>query len=100
MGKTAQNLEKALQDGMEVSSDKFLYFNSFVVSVTPHDVLIVLQHNNQPISVLNTSHVIAKTLVKKLESLLETFEEASDSRIPTLDEIQEKIEGRKNANSK
>ena len=91
------DFEKLIQDGFGLSPEKKIYFNGFVVSMTPHDVILVLQNNNQPVAFLNTSHIIAKTLASKLQGIITGFENEAEMTIPTLDEIQEKLLRKSNA---
>lgn len=94
------DLDRIIHDGLELPPEKKIYFNGFVVSVTAPDVFIVLQQNNKPVAFLNTSHIIAKTLISQLQVLLEKFEKDTEIPIQTLDDIQKKIQSKENANSK
>jgi hypothetical protein len=84
-------LQSQLQAGFELPAEKKMYFNGFTLAVTPSDVVIVLQQNNQPVALLNTSYVIAKTLVIKLGDLLKNFEEKTEQPILTLDQINSAV---------
>jgi hypothetical protein len=94
---TNQDFENVLQSGLGLPPDRKIYFNGFLISVTPHDVTIVLQNNNQPVVFLNTSHIIAKTLVEKLQELIKNFENDTDTHVSTLDEIEKNILRKRNA---
>ncbi len=80
-----------LQRGLELPPEKKLYFNGYTISMTPPDFIIVLQHNDQPVAFLNTSHTVAKTLAKTILNFIEDFEGKLDQPILTLDEIAEKL---------
>lgn len=65
------------------------YFNGFTNGVGNSDIIIVLQSNNKPVAVLNTSFTIAKTLVKKLSESIKTIEETSGNTIMTTEDLDE-----------
>jgi uncharacterized protein (DUF1499 family) len=90
---------KMLQDGLNLSSDKKIYFNGFTLSITPSDVIIVLQRDNQVVTFLNTTHIIAKTLMVKLQSALEGFENDTEFHIPNLDNIVEILKKKQDADT-
>jgi hypothetical protein len=92
-----QDFEKAIQEGLNLPPERKIYFNGFVVSTTITDVVIVLQNNNQPVILLNTSHMIGKTLVAKLQQTLRSFEKGSGTHIVTLDKFEKKIQRKSNA---
>jgi len=82
-----------LQAGVELPAERKFYFNGFTVATSATDVVIVLLQNGQPVALLNTPHVTAKTFVVKLGDLLKKFEENSGQRIPTMDEINSAVSG-------
>lgn len=63
------------------------YFNGFSNGIGNSDIVIVLQLNNTPIAVLNTSYTIAKTLSKKLDEMIQNLETASGNSIMTTDDV-------------
>jgi hypothetical protein len=63
------------------------YFNGFILGLGGVDVSFVLKLNNEPILNLNLSYSLAKTLVEKLGDLLATYEESTQQRIMTTDQI-------------
>lgn len=75
------DFEKKIQAGLTLSEEKQIYFNGFSVTVSQPDVLIVLQRNNEPVVVLNTSHKTAKTMVELLSRILESFENNTEQSI-------------------
>ncbi len=76
-----------LQVGAELPPEKRYYFNGFTVAMSPMDCAIVLLHQDRPIAFLNTSHMVAKTLVAALDTLIKDFEEKSGQQILKLDEL-------------
>src|SRR4030067_760756 len=78
-----------LHSASELPLEKKLYFNGFTVALSPIDCSIVLQHNDQTIALISTSHSIAKTLVSQLDSLLSDFEHKTGNVILKLDEIND-----------
>jgi hypothetical protein len=63
------------------------YFNGFTNGVGNSDIVIVLQSNNKPIALLNTSFTIAKTLVKKLNESIQLIEKSSGNVIMTTEDL-------------
>jgi hypothetical protein len=86
------NFETLLQEGLNLPEEKQIYFNGFVVSLSPTDAIIVLQKNNKPIASLNVSHSLAKTLVGQLGGIIENFERETNIKIPTLEQVAEAIQ--------
>ena len=87
MTENPNEFSKIVEQAQNLPDERQFYFNGFSIQVAPPDVTIILHNNNKPIAHLNTSHVIAKTLVKLLGSLLNDFEKKTDYIIPTLDEL-------------
>src|SRR5689334_2592891 len=79
--------EALLQEALDLPDEKKIYFNGFIVSMSPTDAVIVLQNNNKPIAYLNTTHTIAKTLANQLNGIIKNFEKDTKRKIPTLDQI-------------
>jgi hypothetical protein len=77
------------QIGAELPPESKFYFNGFYLVMSPMDCSIVLLHNNRPIGMLNTTHVIAKTLSYALDGLIKDFEDKTKQHIMKLDEISE-----------
>jgi len=77
-----------------------IYFNGFIVSSGSADVTVVLQRNNRPVAILNTSYTVAKTLITNLGNLIANFENVTEKPIMTTSEIDEKIKGTQNDDNK
>jgi hypothetical protein len=86
------SFETLLQEGLNLPDEKQIYFNGFVVSMTPTDAVILLQRNNKPILSLNLSHTLAKTLATQLLGVIQSFEKETKLDIPTLDRVNEAIQ--------
>jgi len=85
------DVQKQLQAGLELPLEKQLYFNGFATAVGAADVVIVLQRNGEPILTLNTSLVIAKELVTKLQGLIHGYEDKTNQKVMSLDEFSASI---------
>jgi len=66
-----------------------IYFNGFVSTIGPGDVLIVLEQNNKPVATINTSYTVAKTMVAKLNGLINSLEVKTGNKIMTTDHIDQ-----------
>jgi hypothetical protein len=64
-----------------------LYANGFTIGFSNADAHIVLQLFGRPIAVWNLSYTLAKTLAKQLTQLIATWEQATQHRIATTDEV-------------
>lgn len=64
-----------------------IYANGFICARSNSDVMIVLQLNGQPLTVLNLSFTSAKTFAKNLSGVIEQIEQTMDHKIMTIDEI-------------
>jgi len=87
MPEQAEIFQAQLQAGLELPADKKFYFNGYTIAMSPSDILIVLLFNNQPVATLNTSSIIAKTLMKSIEGLITDYEKRTGQRVLTLDEV-------------
>jgi hypothetical protein len=91
----SEAVQKQRLDIPEIPPEKRFYFNGFSVTVTAADCLIILLHNDQPVGLLNTTHVVAKTFVEHFGRLIENFENKSGQTIYKLDELMEKLSEKK-----
>lgn len=80
-----------LQIGLDLPPEQKLYFNGYTISISPHDFLIILQRNNEPVFTLNTSHTIAKTLGVTIQAMINDFERKTDQTILTLNEVSMRL---------
>jgi len=67
------------------------YFNSFVNSLTNTDGIILLEHNQKPIVVLNASFSTIKSLATKLTELVKQLEDITERDIMTGDFIADQM---------
>ena len=85
---TETNLvQQQFERAMELPNDRRLYCNGFTIAIAAPDIAIILLYNNQPIAIVNTSHVTAKSFGVTLAKLLTVFEEQTKQDILTIDEI-------------
>ena len=80
-----QNIQERISKALEADIPQ-IYFNTSVHVINTNDVMIVLERNQKPVAILNTSWGQAKALVEKLNGLLQGFERAS-MPIKTAEEI-------------
>jgi hypothetical protein len=68
-----------------------IYANGFANFLNNADVGLVLQVNGRPKAVVNMSYTLAKTLYKKLGSMIQQFEKESDHEIMDTDFISKTL---------
>lgn len=83
------------QISAELPLESKFYFNGFTVGISPMDCSIVLMRNNQPIALLNTTHVIARAMSSGLEGLIKDFEDKTGQHVMKLDELKQLLENDK-----
>ena len=81
---TVELLQKAVE-----SDVPRIYANGFGIGVGNADVVVVLQLNGVPVSVLNLSYTLAKTLAQKLGTVISEFEQNAAQNLLTTDRIDE-----------
>lgn len=97
----AVEVEKRLSRLISLPSEKKVYFNGMVVSMSASDVMIGLETNGEPAILLNTSFSVAKALVQLLGVTIDKFEKDTEYEIPTLKEVEEKLgKAKENAKAK
>lgn len=64
-----------------------IYTNGFVIFPSSADVSLILEQPSGPVAVIYMSHILAKTLVKKLGASLLQFEETLDQDFLTTDDL-------------
>lgn len=64
-----------------------IYANGFVFVQSSADVGLILEQSNGPVAVIYMSHILAKTLVKKLGASLLQFEETLGQDFLTTDDL-------------
>ncbi len=67
------------------------YANAFLNAMGIGDISILCKNNNQPILLLNVSYTVAKTLVEKLNELIQALEDKTGNEIMTTDFILDKL---------
>ena len=85
------DIDKRLNRLMTLPSEKKVYFNGLVVSITASDVIIGLELNGQPELLLNTSVPVAKALIQILRNSISKFEKVIEFDYPPLKELEEKV---------
>ncbi|WP_439555139.1 hypothetical protein [Dyadobacter sp.] len=75
-----------------VSSEEIpkIYANGFICARSNSDVMLVLQLNGQPSTVVNLSFTSAKTLAKNLQGIVDQIESLMGQQVMTIDEINSK----------
>jgi hypothetical protein len=71
------------------------YFNGFQLGLSNADLWTLFLLDNQPIFKANMSYTVAKTLMVKLQSMVETLEKATGREIMTTDDAGRGLEGNK-----
>jgi len=64
-----------------------LYFNGFICGISPSDLSLVLQQNNNPIGVVFGSHQAMRALSVRLKEALDAIELQAKIKITASDEI-------------
>ena len=86
------NQEQSMIEIIESGELNSIYFNAFGIGVSKNDILILLKRNGKAEAVLNASHITAKSLVSSLDEALRGFEDKTNQKIPTSDEIEKLME--------
>lgn len=81
-----QKIQERVSEALKADIPQ-IYFNTSVHVLNISDVMIILERNQKPVAILNTSWSQAKSLVEKLNELLQGFERAGVP-IKTHDEIK------------
>lgn len=85
----AKQLEAATKD----TSLEKIYFNGFIVGIGTGDIMITLEKNGLPITVLNVSYTVAKSLAEKMTEIIQNLEKKTGNTIMTTDDIHSKVFG-------
>lgn len=81
--------------GEAASSPGFVrhsYFNGFEISTSLSDMGLILMVDGQPFSRLSFSFTTAKTLALQLSGALAAFEQATDHKVMSMDEVQKGLD--------
>jgi len=81
-----QQLQQRIENALEADIPE-IYFNSSVQMLSLNDVMIVLERSSKPVAVLHASWSQVKSLVEKLNALLQGVERALGAPIRTQEEI-------------
>jgi len=68
-----------------------IYVNGFFIGTTNADITLITQQNGRPVAALNMSFEIAKTLVKKLGSVVQDLEKSIGTEFLTTDDFDEAV---------
>ena len=92
MDSEKNNQEQSMIEIIESGELNSIYFNAFGIGVSKNDILILLKRNGKPEAVLNASHITAKALVNSLDQALKKFEDDTNQKILTSDELEKLME--------
>ena len=70
-----------------------VYFNGFQLGLSNADAWLMFMLDNQPFLKANMSYTVAKTLVGKLQTMIDTLEESTGRKIMTTDDAGEGLSG-------
>ena len=92
MDSEKDNQEPSMIEIIKSGELNSIYFNEFGIGVSKNDILILLRRNGKAEAVINASHITAKSLVSSLDEALRRFEDKTNQKIPTSDEIEKLME--------
>ncbi len=69
-----------------------IYFNEFALGVSKNDMFILVRCNGKEEAILNLSHITAKSLAISLTEAISKFEENTNQKIMTSDEIEKMLD--------
>lgn len=92
-GKTVQ---ERINAALESDIPK-INFNGILITLGTGDIMVVLERNSQPVTVLNASYTVAKTLSVMLGNAIANLEEISGHTIMTTHEIEKFIAAKKSS---
>ncbi|MBE9200776.1 MULTISPECIES: hypothetical protein [unclassified Nodularia (in: cyanobacteria)] len=84
--------EQSMMEIIKSGELNSIYFNEFAIGVSKNDILILLRRNGKAEVVLNASHITAKSFLSSLDEALRGFEDKTNQKIPTSDEIEKLME--------
>lgn len=87
MKKDEQALKKIIEQAVQ-SDIENVYFNGFTNSIGVGDIIILLQRNGKPVKLLNVSYTVAKTLAIKLLESINFFEDKTNQKMLTTDQVE------------
>ena len=75
-----------------------VYANGFILGQTNSDIVLVLERNSRPVSILNLSFTLAKSLAVKLTQAVRELESRTQHEIMTTDMVSSAMEKKKDTN--
>lgn len=90
-----EDFSSFISQALENEDIPHIYFNGFTATISPNDMVLVLKKNNKAVAVLNTTHVMAKTMVELMGKLVAEFEDRTETVIMTNNQLQEKLDASK-----
>lgn len=84
---TTEKIQKAIAS----NEIPHLYINGFTASVGAGDVVFVLDQNGQSVATLNMSFTVGKTLVSKLNVLIQLLETKTGNKIMSIDMVDKAL---------
>ena len=92
MDSVKDDQEQSMMEIIKSGELNSIYFNEFAIGVSKNDILILLRRNGKAEVVLNASHITAKSFLSSLDEALTGFEDKTNQKIPTSDEIEKLME--------
>ena len=91
MAKEDLRVKQRIEGAIKSNEIPHLYLNGFTASVGTGDVLFVLEQNGQPVATLNMSFTLGKTLVNKLNGLIQNLETKTSNKIMTVETVEKAL---------
>ena len=91
MAEVNQELEKKFKEALANPEIQRIYANGFVSATGVGDITILLQNSGKPITILNLSYTVAKTLAIRLGALISQLEDSTGNTIMTTDDINKSL---------
>lgn len=92
METSVEEIKSKVDAAMEsLPIDRKFYFNGFSLAISPTDISILIQQNNQVVALITTSHAMAKTLMINLTNAINDLEKNIGTQILTLEEVVNRI---------
>lgn len=86
-----EQIDTALNAALNSYNVPKLYANSFIVSTTTSDFVLVSQLNGVPVQVMNVSFTSLKSLSIAIDKTIKNFENKTGIDIITADQVQETV---------
>ena len=87
----SKNVQKALDEAVSDDTVVKIYANGFIVACGQGDVIVLLQKNGKPVSILNLSFSVAKTLALSLGKTIKDLENRTEKNIMTTFDIKKAL---------